>query len=62
MKKILLVLTVMASSFFTATAQDTQVEDGDAKKNEKIQALYVAYVTKELKQKLQEAHVNYSGK
>lgn len=48
MKKIVLVLSVMASSFFAATAQDTQVEDGDAKKNEKIQALYVAYVTKEL--------------
>ena len=64
MKKIVLVLSVMASSFFTATAQgsgqlatdqDTQVEDGDAKKNEKIQALYVAYLQKELNLTSEEA-------
>lgn len=43
MKKIVLILTVLLSSFSFAFAQDE-----DLTKQEKIQALYVAYVTQQL--------------
>ncbi|MBL0145153.1 MAG: hypothetical protein IPP48_04770 [Chitinophagaceae bacterium] len=54
MKKILLMCVLFAGSFITAKAQEEQPGD-DFKKNEKIQALYVAYVTKELNLTSEEA-------
>jgi hypothetical protein len=47
MKKYLLILTVLISSLFTAKAQD-DLQGDDNKRQEKIQALYVAYITKQL--------------
>ncbi len=47
MKKILLILTILMSSLLVVKAQDGGQGD-DAQKQEKIQALYVAYVTKQL--------------
>ena len=44
MKKYLLILTLLFSSFSMAFAQEGE----DLKKQEKIQALYVAYVTQQL--------------
>lgn len=47
MKKFLLMVTVLLSSFFAAYAQENQ--DGDqTKAQERIKALYVAYITQEL--------------
>ncbi len=47
MKKVLLMVTVLLSSFFAAYAQENQ--DGDqTKAQERIKALYVAYITQEL--------------
>ncbi len=47
MKKILVVASVLMSSFFTVHAQDDQAGD-ETKRQEKIKALYVAYITQEL--------------
>jgi Skp family chaperone for outer membrane proteins len=56
MKKILLLATLFLSGFFVASAQEDQpVDEAAAMKNEKIQALYVAYVTKELNLTSEEA-------
>jgi citrate synthase len=56
MKKILLLATLFLGSFFVATAQEDQpVDEAAAMKNEKVQALYVAYVTKELNLTSEEA-------
>jgi Skp family chaperone for outer membrane proteins len=56
MKKILLLATIFLGSFFVASAQEDQpVDENVAMKNEKVQALYVAYVTKELNLTSEEA-------
>ena len=47
MKKCLLILTLLLGSFSVAFAQENQPGDDQAKQ-EKIQALYVAYVTQQL--------------
>lgn len=47
MKKYLLILTLLLGSFSIVFAQENQTGD-DLKKQEKIQALYVAYVTQQL--------------
>ncbi len=47
MKKFILIISVLAGSFFAAHAQDEQGGD-EAKRQEKIKALYVAYITQEL--------------
>lgn len=47
MKKYLLILTFLAGSFTMAFAQENQPGD-EATRQEKIQALYVAYVTQQL--------------
>lgn len=47
MKKILLITTIFMSSLFTATAQDDQAAN-DNNRQEKIKALYVAYITQQL--------------
>lgn len=44
MKKYLLILPLLCSTFLTAFAQEGE----DVKRQEKIQALYVAYVTQQL--------------
>lgn len=46
MKKYLLILSILTGSFFNAFAQDNTVNE--ATRQEKIQALYVAYVTQQL--------------
>jgi hypothetical protein len=46
MKKYLLILTVLLGSIFSVKAQDDQ--PGDGNRQEKVQALYVAYVTQQL--------------
>lgn len=51
MKRFLLILTLMLGSFKAVQAQD--VDPGD--KQEKIQALYVAYITQELSLSADEA-------
>ena len=48
MKKYLLILTLLCGSFSVAFAQENQPGEDQAKQ-EKIQALYVAYVTQQLK-------------
>jgi hypothetical protein len=48
MKKYSLILTVLISSLFTAKAQDNLQGDDNDKRQEKIQALYVAYITRQL--------------
>ena len=48
MKKYLLILTLLCGSFSVAFAQEKQPGEDQAKQ-EKIQALYVAYVTQQLK-------------
>jgi hypothetical protein len=49
MKRFLLTTAILLGSFTIARAQDGVPEEGnDAKKMEKIQALYVAYITKQL--------------
>ncbi len=47
MKKYLLILTILAGSFSMAFAQSNNGEN-DQTRQEKIQALYVAYVTQQL--------------
>jgi hypothetical protein len=47
MKKLLLILTVFVGSFSVAKAQDDIPADG-AKRQEKIEALYIAFVTEKL--------------
>ena len=48
MKKYLLILTILLGSISVAFAQENQPGEDQAKQ-EKIQALYVAYVTQQLK-------------
>ncbi|MBK8609936.1 MAG: hypothetical protein IPL84_08310 [Chitinophagaceae bacterium] len=47
MKKYLLILTLLFGTVFAAFAQDNQTGD-DLSRQEKIRALYVAYVTQQL--------------
>jgi len=47
MKKFILIATILMSSLFAAKAQDGQPGD-ENQKQEKIQALYVAYITQQL--------------
>ena len=47
MKKIILITTIIFSSVFAANAQDGQPGDENKKKQD-IEALYVAYVTRQL--------------
>jgi hypothetical protein len=47
MKKIILIATIICSSIFAANAQDVQPAD-ETQRQEKIQALYVAYITQQL--------------
>jgi hypothetical protein len=47
MKKFLLTVSVLLSSFYAVHAQDDQGGD-ETKRQEKIKALYVAYITQEL--------------
>jgi len=47
MKKFILILTLFIGSFYTVFAQENQLGD-DLSKQEKIRALYVAYVTQQL--------------
>jgi Skp family chaperone for outer membrane proteins len=47
MKKILLITTIFLSSLFTAAAQDEQTGN-ENNRQEKIKALYVAYITQQL--------------
>jgi hypothetical protein len=47
MKKYLLILTLLLGSFSMAFAQENQTGD-EQTKQERLQALYVAYVTKQL--------------
>ena len=63
MKKYLLILTILLGSFSVAFAQ----EGDDLTKQEKIQALYVAYVTQQLQftpeeaQKFWPVHAQFAG-
>ena len=54
MKKYLLILTLLLGSFSMAFAQETQPPD-DMARQEKIKALYVAYVTQQLQLSPEEA-------
>ena len=54
MKKYLLILTLLLGSFSMAFAQENQSGD-DLTKQEKIKALYVAYVTQQLQLSPEEA-------
>jgi hypothetical protein len=54
MKKFLLITTILMGSLFAAKAQDDQPGD-EAKRQEKIKALYVAYITQELNLNADEA-------
>ena len=47
MKKFLLITTIFMGSLFAATAQDDQTGN-DNNRQEKIKALYVAYITQQL--------------
>jgi Skp family chaperone for outer membrane proteins len=47
MKKILLITTIFMGSLFAAVAQDDQAGNDNARQ-EKIKALYVAYITQQL--------------
>jgi hypothetical protein len=48
MKRFLLIVMVLLGSVSTVWAQDVLPDDDDSKKMEKLQALYVAYITKQL--------------
>ena len=48
MKKLLFIAAILMGTIFVARAQDGQQPGDDNQKQEKIQALYVAYVTKQL--------------
>jgi hypothetical protein len=54
MKKFLLITTILMGSLFVVKAQDDQPGD-EAKRQEKIKALYVAYITQELNLNADEA-------
>jgi hypothetical protein len=66
MKKLLLITTVLISSFFAAKAQDDLPGD-DIKRQEKIKALYVAFITEKLEltaddaQKFWPAHAQFES-
>jgi hypothetical protein len=66
MKKFLLIVSVLMSSFFAVHAQDDQAGD-ETKRQEKIKALYVAYITQELNltadeaQKFWPVHAQFEG-
>ncbi|MGC4101447.1 hypothetical protein [Ferruginibacter sp.] len=47
MKKFILIVTLCLGGFFAARAQDTQPGE-ETQRQEKIQALYVAYITQQL--------------
>ena len=47
MKKYILILTLLLGSFFVALAQDNPTGD-DITRQERVKALYVAYVTQQL--------------
>lgn len=48
MKRFLLALMVLLGSFASARAQEDLPDGNDGKQLEKVQALYVAYITREL--------------
>lgn len=54
MKKLLLIITMFSGSLFTLKAQDIQNPE-EVKKQEKIRALYVAYITQHLELNPEEA-------
>jgi hypothetical protein len=66
MKKYLLILTVLLSSVFAAKAQD-DLQGDDNKRQEKIRALYVAFITEKLEltaddaQKFWPAHAQFEN-
>ena len=66
MKKYLLILTFLLSCFSFVKAQDVQPGD-EGKQQEKIQALYVAYITQQLAltpdeaQKFWPVHAQFTG-
>ncbi len=66
MKKYLLITTILMSSLFVAKAQDTPPGD-EMKRQEKIKALYVAFITEKLEltpddaQKFWPAHTQFEN-
>ncbi len=66
MKKYLLIFSILLSSFYAVLAQDGQSVD-ETKQQEKIQALYVAYITQQLAltpdeaQKFWPVHAQFTG-
>lgn len=66
MKKYLLILTLLFSSFSIVTAQENQPGDENSRQ-ERIKALYVAYVTEQLgltpdeSQKFWSVHTQFEG-
>jgi len=66
MKKFLLIATVLISSIFVARAQDNQPGD-ETKRQEKLKALYVAFITEKLEltaddaQKFWPAHTQFEN-
>lgn len=55
MKHILLILSIFISSFGAVNAQDQRQPPDPAKREQKIKALYVAYITQDLKLTEEEA-------
>ena len=55
MKKYFIILTLLFGSLSAVKAQSDQPPVDDAKKQEKIQALYVAYITQQLELSPEEA-------
>ncbi len=55
MKQFLITAALILNSFFAATAQDVQPPADESLKQEKIQALYVAYITQQLQLTPEEA-------
>ena len=55
MKHILLILSIFISSFGAIKAQDQRQPPDPAKREQKIKALYVAYITQDLKLTEEEA-------
>lgn len=49
MKQLLLYITIFISSISMSFAQDNQPGEDAGKREQKIQALYIAYITQELK-------------
>jgi hypothetical protein len=66
MKKFLLIATVLISSIFVARAQDNQPGD-ETKRQEKLKALYIAFITEKLEltsdeaQKFWPAHTQFEN-